>query len=134
MLLSAYLEESPEKALRIKSATGSRCEHCSTMVPPTVLEIHVIGSSPDTGDAGIDLQKQLLVLCPSCRRFFCSGTVEVALQRELVRYRPREVRNRMREVFEYRPPAYVPPGDFDPEAVFQEMFDSGALDLCLNGG
>jgi hypothetical protein len=134
MLLSVYVEEQPEKARGIRSATGSRCEHCSTMVPPAVLEIHVIGSPPDTGDAGIDLQKQLLVLCPSCRHLFHSGNVTVELQRELVRYRSRAVRNRMRDILGYRPPAYVPPGDFNPETVFREMLDSGALDLCLNGG
>ncbi len=134
MLLSGYLEEHPEKARDIRSAIGGRCEHCSMVVSPAVLEIHVIGSSPDTGDAGIDLQKHLLVLCPSCRKMFRSGKVAVALQRELVRYRPRAARNRMREVLGYRPPAYIPPGDFPPETVFREMLDSGAPDLCLNGG
>ncbi len=134
MLLSAYLEEYPEKARDIRDATGSRCEHCSTMVPSAVLEIHVIGSPPDTGEAGIDLQKHFLVLCPSCCHLFRSGNVTVELRRELVRYRSRAVRNRMRKILGYRPPAYVPPGYFDPETVFREMLESGAPDLCLNGG
>jgi hypothetical protein len=133
-LLSEYLTEHPVKVRRLRIATGGRCENCGNTFPPVVLEVHLIGSPPDIEDAGRDLQKHLLVLCPACRRSFCSRPVEESLQRELVRYRSAGVGNLMREILEHRPRKYVPPGDFDPAAVFQEMFDSGALDLCLNGG
>jgi hypothetical protein len=134
MLLSEYLKKHPAMTRCLRIATGGRCENCSISYPPAVLEIHFIGSPPETGDDSRDLQKHLLVLCPACRRSFHSGKVELSLQRELVRHRPRAVRNRIREILGYRPPAYVPAGDFDPEAVFRELFDSGSPDLCLNGG
>ncbi len=134
MLLSEYLKEHPVKARRIRITTGGRCENCSNAFPPTVLEIHVIGSLPAVGDISWDLQKHLLVLCPACHRSFRSGQVEESLQRELVRHRSREVRKQIRDILGYHPAKYVPPGDFDPEAVFRELFESGAPDLCLNGG
>jgi len=134
MLLSEYLKEHPVKARRISVATGGRCENCSNEFPPIILEIHIIGNPPDFGAAGSDLQKHLLVLCPACRRSFCSGRVDESLQRELVRHRAGKIRAVMREILGYRPRKYTPPGDFDPEAVFQEMLSSGALDQCLNGG
>lgn len=134
MLLSEYLKEHPVKARRILIATGGRCENCSNEFPQVILAIHIIGNPPDIGAAGSDLQKSLLVLCPACRRSFCSGRVEESLQRELVRHRAGEVRILMREILGYRPKKYNPPGDFDPEVIFQEMFSSGALDQCLNGG
>ena len=132
-LLSEYLDEHPVKARRLRIASGGRCENCSTTFLPIVLGIHLIGNPPDRGPSP-DLQKHLLVLCPACRRSFCSGRVEESLQRELVRHRPREVRNLMREILGYRPRKYVPPGDFSPEEVFPEMITSGALDFCLNEG
>ncbi len=129
-----YLNEHPEKARRLKQATGGRCENCSNPFPPAVLEIHLIGKSPETGVAGQDLQKRLLVLCRVCCDSFRSGQVGESLQRELVRHRSREVRNRMRENLGYRPRDYIPPDTPDPEVVFREIFDGGAPDLCLNGG
>lgn len=134
MLLSEYLKEHPVKARRILIATGGRCENCSNEFPLVILAIHIIGNPPDIGAAGSDLQKSLLVLCPACRRSFCSRRMEESLQRELVRHRAGEVRILMREILGYRPKKYNPPGDFDPEVIFQEMFSSGALDQCLNGG
>jgi hypothetical protein len=134
MLLSEYLKEHPVKARRLTIATGGRCENCSNEFTPVILEIQIIGTSPDFEDEGRDLQKHILILCPSCHRSFRSGRVEESLQRELVRHRAREVRKLMREILGYRPKKYNPPGDFDPEAVFQEMLSSGALDQCLNGG
>jgi hypothetical protein len=134
MLLPDYLKENPVKVLRLATAAGGRCENCSIAVPPAVLGIHVIGNPPDIGDCSRDLQKELLVLCSSCRRSFCSGRVGESLQRELVRHRSRPARNRMREILGYRPPAYIPPGNFDPESVFRELFNCGVPDLCLNGG
>jgi hypothetical protein len=134
MLLPDYLKENPVKALRLAIAAGGRCENCSIAVPPAVLVIHVIGNPPECKDSSRDLQKELLVLCSSCHRSFCSGRVGESLQRELVRHRPRPARNLMREILGYRPPSYIPPGNFDPEAVFRELFNCGAPDLCLNGG
>jgi hypothetical protein len=134
MLFSEYLKEHPMKARRLIMATGGRCENCSNEFPLVLLEIHIIGNPPDIGTAGRDLQKHLLVLCPECRRSFRSGRVDESLQRELVRHRAGEVRTLMRETLGYRPKKYIPPGDFDPEVIFQEMFSSGALDQCLNGG
>ncbi|MFA5296418.1 MAG: hypothetical protein WC382_13005 [Methanoregulaceae archaeon] len=132
-LLSDHLTNNPATVQRLIGAIGGRCENCSNSVPPGVPVIHIIGSPPDIG-AAHDLQKHLLVLCPSCRESFGSGRVEESLQRELVRHRSRDARSRMQEILGYRPRPYVPPGDFSPEAVFHEMIASGALDLCLNGG
>jgi hypothetical protein len=134
MLLFEYLKMHPVKARRMKRATGCRCENCSNAFPLHALEIHPVGSLPDINAPGRDLQKHLLVLCPTCGRSFRAGQVKESLQRELVRHRSHEIRNKMREILEYHPREYIPPGDFDPGEVFQEMLDSGALDLCLNGG
>jgi hypothetical protein len=134
MQLSGYLKEHPLKSWKLRRATGGRCENCSNEYSPVILEIHIIGNPPDTGVAGRDLQKQLLVLCPACRHSFRSGRVEESLQRELVRHRAGKIRAVMREILGYRPGNYMPPGDFDPEVIFQEMVNSGATDHCLNGG
>jgi hypothetical protein len=134
MLLTEYLKKHPVKAWRLKVAAGGWCENCSNEFPQFILEIHVIGSPPDTESVCSDLQKHLLLLCPACQRSFLSVQVEESLQRELVRLRSRKVRKMMREILGYRPRQYVPPGDFDPEVIFLEMVSSGATDYCLNGG
>ena len=131
--LAFYLRDNPVKVRRLRVATGGRCENCSNGFPLSVLEIHIIGS-PSQTIAHRDLQKHLLVLCPACRRPFSSGEVAEPLQRELVRHRPRDVRKMMREILGYRPRKYVPPGDFRPDEIFDEMITTGALDQCLNGG
>lgn len=131
MLFSGYLKEHPRERWRLILAAGGRCENCSNRFPPLMLEIHRIGD-PET--AGRDLQKNILILCPSCRRSFLSGGVEESLQRALVRHRSRMVRKKMRGILGYHPPEYVPPGDFDPVVLFREMVNSGATDHCLNGG
>jgi hypothetical protein len=134
MLLSDYLKEHTTEAHRIRAATDGRCENCSLVFSLEDMEVHVLGSRPETGDPSRDLQKYLLVLCPVCYRSFTSGVVTESLQRELVRYRPRLIRREMRRILGYRPPAYSPPGTFDPATVFQEMLDSCSSDFCLNGG
>jgi hypothetical protein len=134
LLLSDYLKEHPTEARQIRKATEGRCENCSLVFSPEVLDILVIGNPPETRGSGQDLQKHLLVLCPVCRRSLCSGAVTVSLLRELVRYRPRSIRTQIREILGFRPSMYIPPGTFDPAKIFQEMLDSGSLDLCLNGG
>ena len=90
-----------------------RCENCSNEFSQVLLEIHVIGNPPDTDSAGSDLLKHLLLICPEGKRSFLSGQVQESLQRELIRLRSRRVRKRMREILDYRPRQYVPPGDFD---------------------
>ena len=55
MLLTEYLKQHPMKAWRLKVAAAGRCENCSNEFPQVILEIHVIGSSPDTESAGSDL-------------------------------------------------------------------------------
>lgn len=134
MLISGYLKSHPAEAGLLSTVTGGKCENCSNPFPPAVLEIHPIGTPPANEPAGRDLQKYLLVLCPECRDSFRSGQVDESLQRDLVRHRSRKVRSRMREILGYCPREYSPPDNLDPEVVFREIFDSGALDLCLNGG
>ncbi len=99
-----------------------------------LLEIHVIDRNTDAGTDHIDLQKEVIILCPDCHRFFHARPVEESIQRELVRYRPKEVKAAMRRIMGTRPRRYFPPETGDPEAIFAEMFASGSLDLCLNGG
>jgi hypothetical protein len=134
ILLSKFLAKHPVKARRLKRATGCRCENCSNAFPMAALELYFIGQQPDIDNKNVDLQEHLLILCPGCGRSFRSGNVDVSLQKELVCHRMPKIRDQIREILEYRPRDYTPPGDFDLEAVFQEMIDSGAIDLCLNGG
>ena len=134
MDLQGYLELYPEKARELKIATGCRCENCSLEYPLALLDVHTIGSALSVETPHTDLQKYLLVLCPSCSRSFRSGLVDVTVQRDLVRLRNRQVRRRMRVILSYQPRTYTPSGDFDPEVIFNEMISSGALDQCLNGG
>ena len=134
MDLQEFLHVHPVKSRLLKLAAGGACEHCGETYPLSLLEMHVI--DPRTGAEGDrpDMQKELLILCPECHRFFHARPVQESVQRELVRYRPQKVKSAMRRILGTRPRTYVPPETDDPEAIFAEMFESGALDLCLNGG
>jgi len=134
MLLLELFREHPVKARRLKLAAGGRCEHCSNAFPLPVLMIHIIDPSAEVTSDSSDPETDVLVLCPECHRFFMSAPVERNLQRELVSYRSAEVRNTMRHILKSPTRTYVPPVKDDPEAIFREMFESGALDQCLNGG
>lgn len=134
MRLSEFLKANSVKEKLLKIAAAGRCEHCSQSSPPAVLVIYLIDAGIEIGPETPDLEKHLLVLCPACHYAFQSAPGDVRLQRELVRYRPHAVRLEMRRILGSRSRTYHPPEERDPEAVFQEMLDSGALDLCLNGG
>ncbi|HPA08308.1 MAG TPA: hypothetical protein PK477_05905 [Methanoregulaceae archaeon] len=134
MDLSGYLKRCPAKSRELKSATGCRCENCSLEYPFALLEVHTFGSARSMETPHTDLQKYLLVLCPSCSRSFRSGLIEVPLQRDLVRVRNRQIRRRMRAILSYQPKPYTPSVDFDPEIIFREVVSSSSPDLCLNGG
>jgi hypothetical protein len=134
MDLKEFLNVNPVKSRLLKLAPGGACEHCGEAYPLALLEIHVIDPRTRADSDRHDLQKKLLVLCPGCHRFFHKRPVQESMQRELVRYRPQEVKAAMRRIMGTRPRRYFPPETGDPEAIFAEMFASGALDLCLNGG
>lgn len=134
MDLQEFLNVNPFKSRLLKLAAGGACEHCGEMYPVALLEIHVIYPRTMTDTGRTDLQKEVLVLCPECHRFFHRRPVQESMQRELIRYRPRQVKAAMRQVLGTRPRTYIPPLTDDPETIFAEMFESGALDLCLNGG
>jgi len=134
MNLQEFERVNAVKSRLLKLAAGGRCEHCGEAYPLVLLEIHVIDRNTDAGTDHIDLQKEVIILCPDCHRFFHARPVEESIQRELVRYRPKEVKAAMRRILGSRPRPYVPPETGDPAAIFAEMFASGALDLCLNGG
>ncbi|HPH35932.1 MAG TPA: hypothetical protein PLU94_10630 [Methanoregulaceae archaeon] len=134
MDLSEYLAVHQAKSRELKIATRCRCENCSLEYPLALLDIHTIGSALSVETPHTDLQKYLLVLCPSCSRSFRSGLVEVPVQRDLVRLRNRQVRRRMRAILSYQPKPYTPFVDFDPEVIFREVVSSNSPDLCLNGG
>ncbi|HOT04144.1 MAG TPA: hypothetical protein PK069_08195 [Methanolinea sp.] len=122
------------KSRLLKIAAGGVCEHCGEAYPFALLEIHAIYPRSRADTACPDLQKEVLILCPECHRFFHARPVQVSIQRQLVRYRPKKVKTAMRQVLGYQPRSYVPPETNPPDAIFREMFESGALDLCLNGG
>ncbi len=134
MLLSEFIRANPVKAKLLKIAAGGRCEHCSGPFLPAALVIHIIDTETEIGPETPDLQKHLLVLCPDCRHRFLSAPVDVRLQKELVRYRPHAVKKEMRRILGSRTRTYYPPKERDPGEIYREMFETGSLDLCLNGG
>ncbi len=134
MNLQEFERVNAVKSRLLKLAAGGRCEHCGEAYPLVLLEIHTLDPRSRAETACPDLQKEVLILCPDCHFFFHARPVEESIQRELVRYRPKEVKAAMRRILGSRPRPYVPPETGDPAAIFAEMFGSGALDLCLNGG
>lgn len=130
----AYLNENPVKSRLLKLAAGGMCEHCGEATPLALLDVHVIDphTTADTERPG--LHKEIIILCPACHEFFHARPADISMQRELVRYRPKEVKAAMMGILGSRPRHYVVPETGYPETIFREMFESGAPDLCLNGG
>lgn len=132
--LSTLLREHPVKAARLKCAAGLQCEHCQEEHLLASLLIHIIGPAAGAGTGHPNPEENLLVLCPGCEQSFMNGSVDEIFQHLLARYRQPEVKRAMRDILRTRTRDYTPPGDFDPEASYREMFGCGAPDLCLNGG
>jgi transcription elongation factor Elf1 len=69
---------------RIKMAVGCQCELCGQESPLILLEIHYIpGSSSMKKDVKVkELQRELLVLCPTCHHDIHSYPVTRADQKD----------------------------------------------------
>lgn len=109
MLLIEFLNRNPVKSRLLKLAAGRICEHCGNDFPLVLLVVHVINQTTVADPESIDLQREVLVLCPGCHRLFHSKPIAEVIQRELARYRPRTVKNAMRTVLGVPPRTYVPP-------------------------
>ena len=122
MPLPPRLALSEAKAKRIKIAVGCFCELCGESRALPELEIHHVpmpGRPPTRRRT--DLQAMLLVLCPRCYHDLHAFSVPLADQRELIAYRPFQVKQAIRAILGYRPKPYTPPDTFDPSTVSETM-------------
>jgi hypothetical protein len=117
----------PVKAKRVKLAAGARCEICDGEYRLSILEIHLI---PQEGGrrvrTGLDLQREILILCPACHREIHAFQIPRADQKILVRVRPSGVRREIRRVLGYKPEPYSPP-EVDLAVVYEEAHQLSSL-------
>jgi len=108
----------PLKVRKIKLVLGGRCELCGMEYSLETLEIHAIqGNQPLPRDRA-DLEREILVLCGTCHRDLHEACLGVADQKEILRYRPKDLRREIRRILGYTPRPYVP-----PESNISEIYE-----------
>jgi hypothetical protein len=107
------------KLQRIKLVLGSRCELCGRENPADLLEVHAISGDRLRKRGMVNLEREILVLCGSCHRDVHEAGLTPAEQKEILRYRQRDARKKIRQILDYTPRPYVPPELNIPE-IFEE--------------
>ena len=120
MGLPVSLKLNSVKERRVKRAVGLRCELCGGAYPSDLLEIHLLPPDGRRARPGPDLQREILVFCPSCHREIHEHRVPRADQKTLVRSRSGRVRREIRAILGYNPEPYTPP-EVDLAAVYDEI-------------
>jgi hypothetical protein len=116
------------KERRVKGAVGLHCELCEGAYPSDLLVIHPLPGDGRVVRHPVDLQREILVLCPHCHREIHGFRLPRADQKTLVRSRPAGVRKAIRAILGYTPKRYTPP-ESDLTAVYEEIISG----TCLNG-
>jgi hypothetical protein len=113
------LKVNPVKERRVKRSVGCRCELCGEEYPSDLLEIHLLPGDGRRVRPGLDLQREILVLCRRCHREIHAFRLPRADQKTLVRSRPAGARREIRAILGYTPKPYTPP-EVDLAAIYDE--------------
>lgn len=92
---------------KLKLAVAGKCERCSGQYPFPVPEIHYITGLRRIGEGGapgpLHAEENMLILCPACRRDAYLLPVPETDLADLVRNRPRAVKEGMKRILGHRP-------------------------------
>ena len=121
MPLLSHLTLSFTTTKRIKMAVDFQCEICGQEQPIVLLEIHYIpGSSSMKRSVKVkDLQREILVLCPTCHHDIHAFSVTIADQKKLISYRSKLLKERIRLILKQPSKPYTPP-ECDLEKSYEE--------------
>lgn len=107
------------KIRRIKLVLGSRRELCNREYPVGSLEVHAISADRLRGRNMPNLEPEVLLLCGPCHREVHEACLTVAEQKEILRYRPGDMRREIRRILGYHPKRCIPP-DPDISAIYED--------------
>ena len=109
----------PVKAKKIKMVVGAACELCGREYPLRDLEIHLIREEIPPPRMRRALERNLLVLCPSCHHAVHAAVCPLEDQERLIGYRSPAIAEGIVQILTLRSRPYSPP-DVDLERVFYE--------------
>ena len=113
----------PVKAKKIKMAVGAACELCGREYPLRDLEIHLIYGEMSHPRIHSSLERDILVLCPSCHHAVHAFGCPREYQERLVSCRQRETADEIRQILAQPSKPYIPP-EVDLEQIFYEATQS----------
>lgn len=114
-----YLLHHPAKIRRIKRALQFRCEVCGCEETINSLEIHSILEETEDRYSPSNLERILLVLCPSCHEAIHTFSISNGEQVALVRMRPCLIQEEIQTILAYSSNPYIPP-HVDLEEAYRE--------------